>query len=62
MGSEIIIYTVQGSNKYTVCLSIFRDFSHTIGRELKEIANKLVRIGTLAAMLLRKNVDDQGEA
>ena len=38
----------------------FENFAHT-GRELKEMANKLVRIGTLAGMFLRKNADERGE-
>ena len=48
-------YTVQGLKNYTVCSSIFLEFSHTIHRELKEMANKLRKVGTLAAMFAKKH-------
>ena len=35
------VCTVRGLKNYTVCSSIFEEFSRTIDRELKEIANKL---------------------
>ena len=56
--SEIWRDTVRDSKNYTVCLSIFLEFSHTIDRELKEIANKLEKMGTLAAMFAKKNADE----
>ena len=50
----IAIYTVRGSKNYTVRSSIFQEFPHTIDRELKEIVSKLSKVGSLAAMFVKK--------